>query len=568
MPEATLGGLLRRASESTRGVCFIDRWEKESFHSYQEIYRRASLAAGGLQAMGIRAGDRVAIILPTSVDFFEAFFGALLAGAVPVALYPPYRLGRLDEYHERTAAMLEKSGARLLLTLRGLGRLLGRTTKRATMELGLTAMEDLPRRAPAGGDPSADDLALLQFSSGTTEEPKPVRLSHRQILANVDAMRRTILKAYPEGPRLTHRAVSWLPLYHDMGLVGSVLTSVAHPSDLALIPPEYFVSRPAIWLRAISRHRATVSAAPNFAYGLCADRVRDEELEGVDLSSWCLALNGAEPVTPSVLRRFQERFRAYGLRREALTPVYGLSEAALAVTFSDPSRPARAHVFDRRALTEDGVAVAAPAGQELASLGKPLPGYEIRIANGSGEGVEPERLGRVFARGPSIASEGTTNGWLDTGDTGFLLDGELYLYGREKDLIVLRGRNYAPQDIEHALEGVAHVRKGCVAALGIVPENGEREELVVLVERNRSSSPSVDSQLMREASRSIVDRIGVVPDVVRVLEAGTLPRTSNGKMRRSEAARQYLTGSLRPPKRWPRLRLASQALLSFTSLGK
>ncbi|MGH9463756.1 MAG: AMP-binding protein, partial [Vicinamibacteria bacterium] len=368
---------------------------------------------------------------------------------------------------------------------------------------------------------------------------------------------------YPESAELTHRAVSWLPLYHDMGLVGSVFTSLAHPSDLVLIPPEYFVHRPAIWLRAISRYRATVSAAPNFAYGLCADRVRDDELEGVDLSTWCLALNGAEPVAPSVLRRFQSRFRPFGFRESALTPVYGLSEAALAVTFAAPGDRARTRFFDRHALGERGVAEPRENGLELASVGKPLPGYRLRIADHKGRSASWRHLGRVLVSGPSIPADLTREGWLDTGDSGFLFDDELYLYGRNKDLIVLRGCNYAPQDIELALDDLPDARKGCSAALGVVPESGDREELVILVERNRASPPSVNPRLAQAVRDSIASRIGLVPDVVRVVEPGTLPRTSNGKIRRVEARRRYLAEELDAPRRWPNLRLAGDALLSL-----
>ena len=572
----TLGGLLLRASKSARGVRLIDRKEKASFYSYQEIYERAAMTAGGLQDLGIGAGDVVAIVLPTSIDFYAAFFGVSLAGAIPVALYPPFRLGHLDEYHARTAAMLEESGARLLLTSRMMARLLGRSSDAAALELGLVTMEDIPPAMPAMldapdlADGSADRLALIQFSSGSTREPQAVRLSHRQVLANVGAILQVILKAYPESAELTHRAVSWLPLYHDMGLVGSVFTSLAYPSDLVLIPPEYFVSRPAIWLRAISRYRGTVSAAPNFAYGLCAGRIRDDELEGVDLSSWRLALNGAEPVAPSILRRFQERFRSFGLRENALTPVYGLSEAALAVTFAEPGLCAHARVFDRSGLigqAGQGIATPAASGLELASLGKPLPGYRLRIVDGNGRQVRPRHVGRVMVRGPSIPLDSTRDGWLDTGDSGFMFDDELYLYGRNKDLIVLRGRNYAPQDIELALDDLPDVRRGCTAALGIVPEDGEREELVILVERNRGSSAVVDPGLARGVRESVASRLGLVPDVVRVLEPGTLPRTSNGKIRRGEARRRYLAGRLSIRRRWPRWQLAGELLRSFTGHG-
>lgn len=563
MTEITLPGLLERASKTNRGVSFIDRSEKASFYTYAQLHERAALTAGGLQSLGICAGDVVAIVLPTAVDFYSAFFGASLAGAIPVALYPPFRLGHLEEYHARTAAMLEESRARLLVTSRRMARLLDRSAGEAEVDLGLVTVEDIPNAAPNVVNVSADGEALMQFSSGSTREPQAVRLSHREILANVDAIREVILKAYPESAEFTHRAVSWLPLYHDMGLVGSMLTSLAHPSDLVLIPPEYFVHRPAVWLRAISRYRATVSAAPNFAYGLCADRVRDDELEGVDLSTWCLALNGAEPVAPSVLRRFEGRFRSFGFRESALTPVYGLAEAALAVTFAAPELSAHTRFFDRDALGERGVAEPREGGLELASVGKPLPGYRLRIADQKGRPVGSRHLGRVLVSGPSIPMDLTREGWLDTGDRGFLFDDELYLYGRNKDLIVLRGRNYAPQDIELALDDLLDVRKGCTAALGVVPEGGEREELVILVERNRASPPSVDPRLAQAVRDSIASRIGVVPDVVRVLEPGTLPRTSNGKIRRVEARRRYLAGELTAPRRWPYLRLAGDALLSL-----
>ncbi len=348
MTEPTLQTLVEHAGAPHIGVRFINRSEQATFHSYQDIFGRAVHVAGGLEQLGIRHGDRVAIVLPTSVDFFDAFFGATLAGAVPVPLYPPVRLGRLDEYHKRTSNMLKQSGASLLLTDKRIRRLLGRTLQNTSVKLGISDIEHVPRVVGKKSVAALDDLALIQFSSGTHESPKPVCLTHRQIISNIDAIRGSILEAYPESDALTHVAASWLPLYHDMGLVGSVLTALAHPSDLVLIPPEVFVSHPSLWLRAISKFKATVTAAPNFAYSLCAERVKDEDIAGVDLSSLRVAFNGAEPVTPSALVRFVDRFRRYGLRDEALTPVYGLAEAALAVTFSEISKPFHCTSFERR----------------------------------------------------------------------------------------------------------------------------------------------------------------------------------------------------------------------------
>lgn len=567
MRDRTLGELLSRASQSSRGVSFVDRKEDASFYSYEAIQQQARGVAGGLQSLGIRAGDVVAIVLPTSLDFYAAFFGASLAGGVPVALYPPFRLGRLQEYQARTTAMLVESGARLLMTSRSMARLITPSTEEAALELGTVTMDEIPLGSLRSPEASPERPALIQFSSGSTRNPQSVRLTHRQVLANVEAIRQAILRTYPEKAGLIHRTVSWLPLYHDMGLVGSLITSLAHPSDLILLSPEDFVARPAMWLRAISRYRGTVSAAPNFAYSLCADRVRDEELEGVDLSCWRLALNGAEPVVPSVLRRFRERFQSFGLRASAMAPVYGLAEAALAVTFAEPGP--RTRRFDRHRLAGldgaagRGIASLSESGLELASVGKPLSGYQVRIADEAGRSVPSRHIGRVLVRGPSVPGEWTRDGWLDTGDAGFLFDDELYLYGRNKDLIVLRGRNYAPHDIELALDELPAVRKGCSAAVGIVPEGGEGEELVVLVERSRSASASLEQQLVRAVRRCVADRVGLTPGVVRVLEPGTLPRTSNGKIRRGEARRRYLAGCLHPPRRGWRWQLVSELLRSF-----
>lgn len=574
----TLGLLLERAAASQRGVRFLDGAERASFYPYATLLERAAGVAGGLSEIGVRPGERVGIILPTSPGFYDAFFGALLAGAVPAPLYPPVRLGRLEEYHQRTARMLEACEARVVLSSKPIRRILGRTMERAAVALGCLALEDLPRRPGRPGEASPDDPALIQFSSGTTADPRPVRLSHRQILANVEAISGAILSAFPEGPELTHSGLSWLPLYHDMGLIGSVLVALAHPADLTLIAPEIFAARPAIWLRAISRYRPTVSAAPNFAYGYCVQRIRDEELSGVDLSSWRLALNGAEPVTPRVLSSFIERFRAYGFREEALTPVYGLAEAALAVTFSDPRRGFGSAEFEREGLTRDGVARPLAGGCPLVSVGKPLPGYQVRVVRDNGTPAPSGHVGRILVRGPSLMQayhgrpEDTMavlkEGWLDTGDRGFLFEENLFLYGREKDLIILRGRNYAPQDIEQALDGLAGLRTGCSAALGIVPEGAAGEMLVILAERARERQQASDEELLQAMRGRINERTGLVAERLLVLAPGSLPRTSSGKIRRSEARRLYLAGALSPPLAVSRLRLAAEMLRSAVAFAR
>jgi acyl-CoA synthetase (AMP-forming)/AMP-acid ligase II len=328
-----------------------------------------------------------------------------------------------------------------------------------------------------------------------------------------------------------------------MGLIGCLLLAIVHPGPLTLLGPETFLARPALWLRAISRKRATLSVAPNFAYGLCARRVRDEEMRGVDLSSWRFALNGAEPVAPAVLRRFAERFAPYGFDPRAFMPVYGLSEASLAVTFTPPGR---------------GPKTVSRDGRELASVGVPLPGVEVEV----------DRESRIRVRGPSVmtgyfgnpaaTAQTLREGWLETGDLGFIEDGELFVSGREKDLVILRGANHAPQEFEDALDGLAGVRPGCAIAVG--RDSGDGEELVLLVERTGDDPALADSITSR-----VVERTGIRPDRVELLAPGTLPRTSSGKLRRAEALRLLLEGELRAPPRVTLLRLAREAARSMAA---
>jgi len=554
-------------------VRFLDRRETGGERlSYGELFARARGVAGALQRLGLRPGERVALVLPTAPFFFDAFFGAVLAGGVPVPLYPPIRLGRMDEHRAQTAAMLRACGARLVLSDRRIQRLLGAAVVDGKPDLGSATMEELEVHPPSPVEVSPDDVAFIQFSSGTTVEPKPVCLTHRQILANVRAILAAIQAAYPDTGAEPHVGVSWLPLYHDMGLVGAVLGAVELPGELILIPPELFIARPAIWLRALSRYRGTISPAPNFAYALCAKRVRDDELAGVDLSRWSVALNGAEPVTPAVIESFVERFARYGLRREALTPVYGLAEATLAVTLSDLRSPFRRRRFDRDALVRRATAIPASEGQELVSLGPPLPGFALRIIDDEGHDAPAGQVGRVLVRGPSVmlgyhgmperTAATLRDGWLDTGDTGFVHENQLYLYGRAKDLIVLRGHNHAPQDVEQVLHDVDGLRAGCVAAVGIVGHEGEA--LFLFVERARNARRD-DGSIAQAVSRTVSERTGLVPERVLVLGAGTLPRTSSGKIRREETRRRFLAGTLTPPRRVTILYLLREMLRSHAA---
>lgn len=531
-------------------VILVDRREQETRFHWSEVHARAERAAQALWALGVRPGDRVALVLQTEIAFLDALFGCQRIGAIPTPLYPPVRLGRLDEYVARTVAMLEAVDATMLLTNRRIRSLLGQVVSQAALPLGVHDAGTLATETGAPpvdlARPGPDDLAMVQFSSGTTVFPKPIALTHRQVLANVDA----ILDFLPKDQGFKQAGGSWLPLYHDMGLIGCVFVAVVGMGPLVLIPPEVFLTRPAIWLRAMARHRVTVSPAPNFAYALCAERITDDEVAGIDLSSWRLALNGAEPVAPSSLRRFSERFAAHGLRPEALTPVYGLAEASLAVTFSDPHRRFTTVAFDREALAEGRAEVTDDPTRtlELASVGTPLRDTRVAIRDGDHEDLPDGRVGRIWVDSPSVMhgyldreTQPFRDGWLDTGDLGFLWQGELYVTGREKDVVIVAGQNHAAADLEIATEALPEVRTGCVVAASDVDSDGERLLLFVECRHMREG-------LAEDCRKAVLARTGLSPDLVLLLDPGTLPRTSSGKIRRRETVRRFKAGDLTPPK--------------------
>lgn len=547
---ASANASLKRAAASSEGLRLVARDESETFRSYAELYDRARTVAAALMERGVQPGERVALVLPTGWDFVEAFYGVQLAGAVPVPLYPPVRLGRMDEYAVATGRMLQVSGACVVLTDKRVRLLLGKAVELARPRLGCpTVSELLEGSNRAEREVSGDDLALIQFSSGSTVDPKPVALTHGQLMAQTAALKALL----PQREGTHEKGVSWLPLYHDMGLIGCLLLAAYWPGELVLIPPEAFLARPALWLRALSRHKATISPAPNFAYGLCLKRIDDAELEGVDLSSWTWALNGAEPVSLSIAEKFAERFGRFGFRRDAMLPVYGLSEASLAVTFPPPREQLKVKQADEAVLAAKREVV--PGERVFVSVGVPVPGFEVEVRDDEGQLSGPARVGRVFARGPSVmrgyfglaeaTGKALKDGWLDTGDLGFVEDGELFLCGRAKDLVIIRGANHPPQAFEECLDGLDGVRAGCAAAVGFVPKGEHEEALLMLVE----TQEPVPANLGEAISSAVVARTGIRPHTVRLLEPGTLPRTSSGKLRRSEAARRFIAGELSAPGR-------------------
>jgi acyl-CoA synthetase (AMP-forming)/AMP-acid ligase II len=559
IPAARRGTLVRALREAAgpSGVTFVDLRERETTLAWDEVADRAARAAATLEAAGVRPGDRVAIVLRTEPAFLDAFFGAWLAGAVPAPLYPPVRLGRMDEWVAGTGRMIAVSGARVVVSGGATRRLLGGALAIARPPLGLLDAGALLGSRRLALDASPQALGLVQFSSGSTVDPKPVALSHRALAAQIDAL----VAATAPGP--DDVLVSWLPLYHDMGLLGGLLGAMSYPGPLVLVPPEHFLARPALWLRAVARHRGTLSAAPSFAYAYAAARVADADLAGLSLASWRLALDGAEPVSADAMRRFAARFAPHGFDPAALVPVYGLSEAALAVTFARRGGALEGRRVDAGRLARDGAVV--PGAREVVSVGGPVPGVRVAVLGARGEDLPEGRLGRIHVASPALmdgylgdpdaTARALRGGWLDTGDLGFVLGGELHVHGRAKDVVVVRGANHAPEEFEAALAGVAGLRPGCSVAVGFEADGGGGEELLLLAERARGAREPA-AELEARARGAVLARTGVAPDRVAILAPGTLPRTSSGKLRRGEALRRWRAGTLAPPRRGGALRLA------------
>lgn len=562
----TLPHRLWEAAENAnpeQGLIFVDRRGDDTHYTWATILSRAQQMAGWLQTQGIGMHDRICIVLPTGIEFFDIFFAAQILGAVPVPLYPPLRLGKMDTYVDRTVAMLTAVNAAMLVTNRRVSRVLGRVVERYTPPKGFHILDSihLNQQSPVTEicpELSTDDLAMAQFSSGTTVAPKPVGLTHRNVLSNTE-----IISSKVEG----NIGCSWLPLYHDMGLIGCIFPAVCKPGTMVLISPEIFLQRPILWLQSISKHRAYISPAPNFSYAYCVQRIKDTDLEGIDLSCWKMALNGAEAVAPKHLRAFQEKFAPVGFHPNALCPVYGLAEASLGVSFTEPTRPFTSKKFDRDAL-QDGQLIESEDGIELASVGTPLPLCQVEIRNETLECLPEGQIGTIWVHSPSVmqgylndAPSPIVDGWLNTGDLGFFFDNELYIYGRQKDVIVLGGQNHAPQDLEMAVDGLDGVRTGCSVAVGHHSDEGEQVYLFVETLKNTE----IPTDLAEQCKSAVSKETGIQCDLVVLVPSGTLPRTSSGKLRRSESLRLFLTGNLLPPKEMTTFTMAG--LLAQSWLG-
>jgi 1-acyl-sn-glycerol-3-phosphate acyltransferase len=539
--------------------------------TYGALAAGARAIAAGLQAAEVHPGETVALMLPTGREYLCSFLGILLAGAVPVPMYPPARVSRIEEHVRRHLRMLENCRATALITspeIRPVGALLRQWNDR--LRTVATADEIAGSAGPARvlATPSPDQLAFLQYTSGSTGDPKGVMLTHANLLTNIRAMARAIEATSADV------FVSWLPLYHDMGLIAAWLGCLHHATPLVLLSPLQFLARPGRWLRAIHRFRGTISGGPNFAYELCLRRISDGELADLDLSPWRVAFNGAEPVGADTLERFCGRFAAAGFRRGAMMPVYGLAENSVGVAFPPLDRGPLIDRILRRPFEIGGRAV--PTGEaerdlRFVACGRPLPGHELRVVDTAGREVPERQEGRIQFRGPSStqgyfrnpeATRGLFDGdWLNTGDLGYVAEGDVYVTGRSKDLVIRAGRNIHPAELEEAIGSVPGVIPGRVSVFGSADPASGSERLVVIAE-TRKRAAGQQREIALRINDIVTDQVGEPADDVVTAPPGTVPRTSSGKIRRAASRAIYEAGAIGKPQlpAWRqllRLRLAA-----------
>ncbi len=568
-PTTSAGLALRRADFETlwegldyaaRGDAglnfFTARGELRQVLAYRELRERARDLAQRLVKLGLARGDRMMMVADTEPDFCVTFMATQYAGIVPVPVAIPTSLGGRGAYVEQLRHQLEGCGAAAAWAPKDLVGFL----REAADGVSLRMLGDASDYAalPSGGaelKPFArDEPSYLQYSSGSTRFPKGIDIPQRVLMANAFAIGNHGLQV-----RDGDRCASWLPFYHDMGLVGFMLSPLLNQLSVDYMATRDFARRPLTWLSLISEYRGTLAYSPSFGYELCVRRLRDGSDFKADLSSWRAAGVGGDMVQHAVLRRFSETFAPYGFRETAFVPSYGMAETTLAMTFSPLDRGPATDTVARDALERDRAEAAepGPAARTFVACGPALPGHEIEVRDAAGRKLGERQIGRVFFRGPSVMrgyfgqpeltrETLSADGWLDTGDLGYLLDGAIVITGRAKDLIILNGRNIWPQDLEWAAEdAVAELRRGDVAAISITDPDKEDSEAIVVLVQCRSSDPEAREKLKRDVAAVLQQAMAVESTVVLVPPHG-LPQTSSGKLSRAKAKANYLQGLYHP----------------------
>jgi len=553
-------------------IVLQDEQGAEHTVTYAGLDQAARAIAAGLVARGIEPGRAVAIMLPTSVEYFYSFFGILLAGAIPVPIYPPARPSQIEDHLRRHAGILSNALTVMLVTVPQAKPLALLLKPRVDTLTDVVTPEELmqPGAAAMMHRARPQDIAMIQYTSGSTGNPKGVVLTHANLLVNIRAMGRA-LKATPADV-----FVSWLPLYHDMGLIGAWMGSLTYGFKYPVMSPLTFLTRPERWLRTLHRHGGTLSGGPNFCYELCLRRIQDADIEGLDLSSWRFAFNGAEPVSPETMEAFTKRFARWGFKPEAMAPVYGLAEATLGVAFPPPARGPLLDVVDKASFMNGGRAVPVSPGRAdvlvHVACGRPIPGHQLRIVDGSGRELAERAEGHIQFSGPSVTSgyfrnpEATRHllhgEWMDTDDYGYIAEGELYVTGRIKDTIIRAGRNIHPYDLEEAVGNLDGIRKGCVAVFGSRDARSGTERVVVLAETRESDAARREALRMR-VNDLAVSLIGGPADDIMLAPPGTVLKTSSGKIRRAASREVYESGGASGTRAvwWQVVRLTGSALL-------
>ncbi len=539
---------LEKAARGSTGVVFVSG-ERAERVEWGRLHEEGRAMAAWLQRRGVGPGKQVALLGPTSRALVTAIQAVWLSGAAVVVLPLPFRLLSLEEFVGQTRRRVREAEAAMVLADPAVRSLV----EPAPGDPPIAFLDELGRGpgwpspdAFAPPPPDPERLAVLQFTSGSTTDPRGVMLPVGCVLANLDAM----VEAAAYDPALDV-VVSWLPLYHDMGLIGLLAAPMTTGGELVLASPQEFVAAPRRWLEWISSHGGTATAGPNFSYALASRAMAS--LSGLDLSSWRLALSGAEPIDPEVVEAFLSAGQRHGLSARAHVSAYGLAEAALAVTMTVPGEGFREDRVDADAL-EEGFATPARGSsrriRRLAILGRPVRGLEVRVVDpASGRTLGEREVGEVQVRGASVTTgyfrrpEATAAAfegeWFRTGDLGYLVDSELVICGRSKDVIIIGGRNIYPEDVERAASRVEGVRPGNVIAFG-VEGPGRREALVVVAEVREGGGPD----LRKRVARKVAEAVGLPPKEILLVPAGTIPKTSSGKLQRSLCRRLFLEGRL------------------------